>query len=118
MQSSWSLGRIWHLDYRTYFALSSVVHDQLLVDMLLQSDIVELANNTRGVTPIGAVSRAMTGVKMQSNGQGTFWGRSNSQAVCWGTIYGTTCNQEAWPILFVHAQLINGQGSRAKIRCG
>ena len=28
----------------------------------------------RGVTPIGAVSRAATGVKMQSNGQGTFWG--------------------------------------------
>ena len=27
-----------------------------------------------GVTTIGAVSRAATGVKMQSNGQGTFWG--------------------------------------------
>ena len=27
-----------------------------------------------GVTPIGAVSRAATGVKMQSNGRGTFWG--------------------------------------------
>ena len=26
------------------------------------------------VTPIGAVSRAATGVKMQSNGQGTFGG--------------------------------------------
>ena len=26
------------------------------------------------VTPIGAVSRAATGVKMRSNGQGTFWG--------------------------------------------
>ena len=27
-----------------------------------------------GVTPIGAMSRAATGVKMQSKGQGTFWG--------------------------------------------
>ena len=30
--------------------------------------------NPSGVTPIGAVSKAATGVKMQSNGQGTFWG--------------------------------------------
>ena len=30
--------------------------------------------NQPGVTPIGAVSRAAIGVKMQSNGQGTFWG--------------------------------------------
>ena len=76
------------------------------------------------VTPIGAVSRAATGVKMRSNGQGTFWGsviasspglpmffsvtreksgrpgdeasRSNGQAMCWG---GTTGDQEAWSIL-------------------
>ena len=27
-----------------------------------------------GITPIGAVSRAATGMKMQSNGQGTSWG--------------------------------------------
>ena len=27
-----------------------------------------------GVTPIGAVSRTATAVKMQSKGQGTFWG--------------------------------------------
>ena len=58
-----------------------------------------------GVTPIGAVSRVATGVKMQSN----------SQAVYWGTIYGTTGDREAWPIL---VRMCDGQGSRAKLRCG
>ena len=35
------------------------------------------------VAPIGAVSGAATGVKMWSNGQDTFWGRLNGQAVRW-----------------------------------
>ena len=66
-----------------------------------------------GVTTIGAMSRAATGVKMQSNGQGTFWGLVNSQAVCWGTIFSTTGDQGAWLSLCAC-----GQGSRAKIRHG
>ena len=32
--------------------------------------------NPRGVTPIGAVSRAAIGVKMQSNGQALYWAPS------------------------------------------
>ena len=67
------------------------------------------------VTPIGAVSRAATGVKMRSNGQ----------AACWGTIYGTRLVTTVlyWRSRgvvdpFAHAQFIDGQGSRAKIRRG
>ena len=40
-----------------------------------------------GVTPIGAVSRAATGVKMRSNGQGTFWGSVKRSSSMLGTIY-------------------------------
>ena len=39
-----------------------------------------------GVTPIGAVSRAATGVKMRSNGQGTFWGSVKRSSSVLGTI--------------------------------
>ncbi len=52
-----------------------------------------------GVTPIGAVSRAATGIKMRSNGQGTFWGSVKRSSSVLGTIKGTTGDQEAWPIL-------------------
>ena len=41
-----------------------------------------------GVTPIGAVSRAATGVKMQSNGQGTFWGSVKRSSGVLGPISG------------------------------
>ena len=42
---------------------------------------------SRGVTPIGAMSRAATGVKMQSNGQGTFWGSVKRTSGVLGPIY-------------------------------
>ena len=45
-------------------------------------------------------------------------GRSNGQAVCWGTIYSTTGRSRGVVDPFAHAQLIDGQGSRAKIRRG
>ena len=57
-------------------------------------------NRQGRVTPIGAVSRAVTGVKMQSNGQGTFW-RSVKQSI--SVLDPTLCissklgGQEAWP---------------------
>ena len=41
-------------------------------------------------------------------------GRSNGQAVCWGTIWRSRGVADP----FAHAQLIDGQGSRAKIRRG
>ena len=41
-----------------------------------------------GITPIGAVSRAATGVKMQSNGQGTFWGSVKRSSGVLGPISG------------------------------
>ena len=43
-------------------------------------------------------------------------GRSNGQAVCWGTIYGTTGDHArgvADP--FAHAQLISGQGQKSGV---
>ena len=44
---------------------------------------------TRGVTPIGAVSRAAIGIKMQSKGQGTFWGSvKRSSGVLGPHVYG------------------------------
>ena len=46
-----------------------------------------------GVTPIGAVSRAATGVKMQSNGQGTFWGSVKRSS----SVLGPISSIARWP---------------------
>ena len=76
--------------------------------------------HARGVTPIGAVSRAATGVKMRSNVQGTFWGsvkRSSSVHVL-GHYLRHYWRSRGVADPFAHAQLIDGQGSRAKIRRG
>ena len=67
------------------------------------------------VTPIGAVSRAATGVKMRSNGQGTFWGSVKWSNSVLGHYLWHYCDQEAWLILFAHAQLIDGQGQKSGV---
>ena len=73
---------------------------------------------TRGVTPIGAVSRAATGVKMQSNSQGTFWGSVKRSSSMLGHYLRHYWRSKGVVDPFAHAQLIDGQGSRAKIRRG
>ena len=67
--------------------------------------------------PIGAVSRAITVVKMQSNSHGTFWGsvkRSSSFLAPTSSI--------AWRprgvVRFAHAQLVDSQQVKGKIRSG
>ena len=55
-----------------------------------------------GVTPIGAVSRAATEVKLQSKGQGTFWGSVKRSSGVLGPI-------KRRGRAFAHAQLIDGQ---------
>ena len=67
-----------------------------------------------GVTPIGAVSRAATGVKMRSNGQGTFWGSVKRSSSVLGHYLRHYCRSRGVADPFAHAQLIDGQGSRAK----
>jgi hypothetical protein len=64
------------------------------------------------VTPIGAVSRAATAVKMQSNGQGTSWGSVKRSSGVSGPYL-----LHYWPVKrrdrdFAHAQLIIVNGSR------
>ena len=71
-----------------------------------------------GVTPIGAVSRAATTVKMQSNGQGTFWGSVKWSSSVLGHYLRHYWRSRGVADPFAHAQLIDGQGSRAKIRRG
>ena len=70
------------------------------------------------VTPIGAVSRAVTGVKMRSNSQGTFWGSVKRSSSVLGHYLRHYWRSRGVVDPFVHAQLIDGQGSRAKIHCG
>ena len=70
------------------------------------------------VTPIGAVSRAATGVKMRSNGQGTFWGSVKRSSSVLGHYLRHYWRSRGVVDPFAHAQLIDGQGSRAKIRRG
>ena len=67
-------------------------------------------------TPIGAVSRAVTVVKMQSNGQGTSWGlvKWSSGVLDPSSSITRQPMQEAWP-RFVHAQLVNCQWVKDKI---
>ena len=74
--------------------------------------------NQGGVTPIGAVSRAATGVKMRSNGQGTFWGSVKRSSSVLGQNLRHYWRLRGVADPFAHAQLIDGQGSRAKIRRG
>ena len=70
------------------------------------------------VTPIGAVSRAATGVKMRSNGQGT-WGSVKRSSSVLGHYLRHYWRSRGMVDPFAHAQLIDGpQGSRAKIRRG
>ena len=68
------------------------------------------------VTPIGAVSRAVTAVKMQSNSQGTFLGlvKINGQAVFWVLL--TAIKRRGQALCMCTWSLING--SRAKIHRG
>ena len=68
-----------------------------------------------GVTPIGAVSRAATGVKMRSNSQGTFWGSVKRSSGVLGHHLRHCWQSRGVADPFAHAQLIYGQGSRAKI---
>ena len=72
------------------------------------------------VTPIGAVSRAATGVKMRSNGQGTQVLRVGQTVKQSAVGYYLRHYWRSRGVIdrFVHAQLIDSQGSRAKIRCG
>ena len=70
------------------------------------------------VTPIGAVSRAATGVKMRSNCQGTFWGSVKRSSSVLGHYLRHYWRSRGVVNPFAHAQLIDGQGSRAKIRRG
>ena len=67
------------------------------------------------VTPIGAMSRAVTGVKMQSNGQGTFWGLVKRSSSVLGHYLRHYWRSRGVVDPFAHVQLIDGQGSRAKI---
>ena len=74
-------------------------------------------SNTRGVTPIDAVSRAATVVKMQSKGQGTFWGLVKWSSVVLGPMSSTAGNQEAWPSLCACAvnRWSTGQGQKLAV---
>ena len=68
-----------------------------------------------GVTPMGAMSRAATAVKMQSKGQGTFWGSVKRSS----SVQGLMSIQQLLVIKrhgqdFAHAQLIDGQWVKGK----
>ena len=78
--------------------------------------LVHLARG--GITPIGAVSRAATGVKMQSNGQGTFGGLVKQSSGVLGPISSIARRPRGVvKILRMRSQsMING--SRAKIHRG
>ena len=71
-----------------------------------------------GVTPIGAVSRAATRVKMQSNGQGTFWGLVKQSSTVLGHYRSNHLATKKCGRPFAHVQQIHDQGSRAKIQRG
>ena len=70
------------------------------------------------VTPIGAVFRAVTGVNMWSNGQGTFWGSVKRSSSVLGHYLRHFWRSRGMDDPFAHVQLIDGQGSRAKIQRG
>ena len=54
----------------------------------------------------------------QSNGQGTFWGSVKRSSSVLGHYLRHYCRSRGVADPFAHAQLIDGQGSRAKIRRG
>ena len=64
------------------------------------------------------MSRAATGVKMRSNGQGTFWGSVKRSSSVLGHYLRHYWRSRGVVDPFAHAQLIDGQGSRAKIQRG
>ena len=65
-------------------------------------------------SPIGAVSRAATGVKMRSNGQGTFWG-SVKQCAGHYIYLRHYWRSRGGADSFAHAQLIDGQGQKSGV---
>ena len=72
----------------------------------------------RGVTPIGAVSRAVTGVKMQSNGQGTFWRSVKQSSGVLGPIASIAGQPSGVAEILRMRSYSMVNGARAKIRCG
>ena len=64
-----------------------------------------------GSTPIGAVSRAATGVKMQLNSQGTFWGSVKRSSGVLGPISSIAKRRGRD---FAHAQLVDCQRVKGK----
>ena len=71
-----------------------------------------------GVTPVGAVSRAVTGFKIQSNGQGTLQWFSQTVKQCAGVL-SLVGDKEAWIILCActdNPRLRHGQAVKAIFR--
>ena len=69
-----------------------------------------------GVIHIGAVSRAATGVKMQSNSQGTFWGSVKRSSSVLGALSAVLLAIKRRVRSFAHAQLsmVKGQSGVVK----
>ena len=71
--------------------------------------------NQGEVTPIGAVSRAATGVKMRSNDQGTFWGLVKRSSSVLGHYLRRYWRSRGVVDPFAHAQLVKGQGQKSGV---
>ena len=67
-----------------------------------------------GITPVGAVSRAATAVKMQSNGQGTSWGLVKQSS----GVLGPISSIARWPrgmAAYAVSRLSTGEGQKFAI---